>query len=310
MPISADETKRYLAFAYDMVRELGSMAIHPDTILWHYTNGSSLIEIVNSASIFATQVSCLNDTTEVSYASRLYREALENQRRESESTGNQSILEFIDSALEHFKEDTQYPTRAIVPFFVACFSEEKDDLSQWRAYGGGENGYAIAFRAGNLGEGLARANYDVTAHRELAKRATDATVRFFLDGLSGRPVQEKAIWTSEFLAAWDSAITLVAPIIKHPGFYKERECRIIKSFLADDLAQLRFIQKGTLMSRHLPLRPSRDPGSDTYILPIAEVMVGPCRHPEITRTSVDTLLRQKGYEAGLVSISKIPFQVA
>ena len=29
--------------------------------------------------------------------------------------------------------------------FVACFSEAKDDLGQWRGYGGGECGYAIEF---------------------------------------------------------------------------------------------------------------------------------------------------------------------
>src|SRR5215217_9453773 len=31
----------------------------------------------------------------------------------------------------------------IAQFFVLCMSEAKDDLSQWRAYGGGENGVSL-----------------------------------------------------------------------------------------------------------------------------------------------------------------------
>jgi hypothetical protein len=41
---------------------------HYDEIVWHYTTGESLIEIIRTGSLFATQVACLNDTTELRYA--------------------------------------------------------------------------------------------------------------------------------------------------------------------------------------------------------------------------------------------------
>jgi hypothetical protein len=44
------------------------------------------------------------------------------------------------------------------------------------------------------------------------------------------------------------------------------------------------------------------------MLPIAKVKAGPTRHKEITRISIDTLMRQMGYGQGHVSVSGIPFQ--
>ena len=37
------------------------------------------------------------------------------------------------------------PLRGVLGWFVACFTEDGDDLSQWRGYGGGEGGYLIEF---------------------------------------------------------------------------------------------------------------------------------------------------------------------
>lgn len=47
-------------------------------------------------------------------------------------------------------DEPESPSHAPSMYFVTCFSEEEDDLSQWRAYCGGENGYAIGFRAAGL----------------------------------------------------------------------------------------------------------------------------------------------------------------
>jgi hypothetical protein len=43
-------------------------------------------------------------------------------------------------------------------------------------------------------------------------------------------------------------------------------------------------------------------------VPISKVIVGPCRHREITRVSVDTLLRTHGYPSDLVVSSQRPYQ--
>jgi Protein of unknown function (DUF2971) len=309
MPIPAEETNRYRQFFLQIARDLDSMAIPPDTTLWHYTHGTALIQIIDSMSIFSTQISCLNDTTELRYASRLFHEALAGLRAEIE--GDETKVDFVDRALNYFKENVEFPMQAVAPYFVTCFSDKGDDLSQWRAYGGGENGYAIGFKPGDLLGSpkciLARINYDGELHRSLAQKVATATVQFSFEGVKKYAPVDAAKWSEEFFEAWRPAITMIAPLVKDPAFIEERECRVVRGYCGE-ISQLKFIQKGSLMSRHLPLRPGTGDASDSYRLPISEVMVGPCRHPEISRTSVETLLCQKGYPTGLVSISRIPFQ--
>ncbi len=240
----------------------------------------------------------------------LFQEAL---RELQASTGNDEIAQrLLDGAVSYFKEDPSLPAQAASFHFVTCFSEEKDDLSQWRAYAGGENGYAIGFRAVDLfgipNSMLVRVNYDTDLHRTLAKRAALEMVRFCKEGIRKYAPSDLNQFGQEFLQAWEQQIVMIAPMVKDPGFFKEKEVRITKGYAAADLEDLQFIAKKTMMSRHLPLRPPARERSEPYRLPITEVMVGPSRHLPISRNSVATLLSQKGYPTGIVSISKIPFQ--
>jgi len=311
MAIPQEEIERYRAFVFELTRDLGSIAVPPDTPLWHYTSGAGLLGIIDSMSIYSTQISCLNDTSEFRYSSGLFREALASLR--GKFATNLTALAFLDAAVGYFAENPDYPAQARASQFVACFSEEENDLSQWRAYGGGENGYAICFRAGDLWgcelSMVARISYDENLHRELAKKAAEATIQFFLEGLAKFSPPDRVKWGDEFLESWEREMSFVAPLVKNPAFAKERECRIVKGLVPRDLEELRFMQKGSLISRHLPLRPPLRAPMNPYRLPITRIIVGPCRHPQISRNSVDTLLQQKGFPTGLVSISKIPFQL-
>lgn len=128
MPIADDEKKAYNDFAVELTRELGSVLILPDKILWHCTSGPALIAILETMTIFSTQLSCLNDTTELRYASNLFQEALRTKRAAVSEDGTESAL--LDGALAYFTENPDFPAQSVVPHFVACFSEERDDLSQ------------------------------------------------------------------------------------------------------------------------------------------------------------------------------------
>lgn len=309
MSIPEEEKGRYQSFVLEIAKELGAMRFPPETMLWHYTNGSSLIAILESMSIYSTQISCLNDATELKYGATLFHGALGKLR--AETSNDQMAESLLDGAISHFKEDPNYQAASF--HFVACFSEEEDDLSQWRAYGGGENGYAIGFRAADLlgvpNSMLVRVSYDLDLQRKLAMKVAMEMVRFFKEGVRKNTPSDLIQFGKEFLEAWEKQLVMIAPMVKNPGFFKEKEYRITKGFAAAELEGLRFIQKNTMMSRHLPLRPVGRDRSEPYRLPIANVMVGPSRHVAISRNSVATLLRQKRYPAELVTVSRILFQV-
>jgi hypothetical protein len=200
------------------------------------------------------------------------------------------------------------PNNMHLPYFVCCFSALEDDLSQWRSYGGGENGYAIGIRVRDLfgasNSLVVRVDYNRDKHLKLAVQAAEATVRFYKEGL------EAAIpnWDEVFLAVWDVSLTQLAPALKDPGFELEREVRVIHQLNQLELPDLRVLQRKTMMSRHLPMRfPAGAPVHRPRI-PIHRIMVGPSRHKAISAVSVDTLLRTHGYAGGVVFSSARPFQ--
>jgi hypothetical protein len=147
-------------------------------------------------------------------------------------------------------------------WFVTCFSTNRDDLSQWRAYGEGENGYAIGFTGPTMIGAILRnecllvpVNYDQSTHIRITDAVADATVNFFLQGWKAKqsPALNIDRWTESFLTAWVDDITYLAPALKHSGFSPESEWRIIHRLQPADIHKLVFLQKRTLMSRHLPL---------------------------------------------------------
>jgi hypothetical protein len=289
------------------------LEIDPQEIVWHYTTGDALLAIVETGILYATQVSCLNDSTEIQYGARLLRDAFSNIQ--PDGVEEKRLLDRINKTTV---EDPAPSSNLPSPWFVTCFSKEKDDLSQWRAYSWGENGYAIAFLASGFlrpGSLVARVNYDKEQHKQVAKNVASATVSFFKEGLCAHPTAEAGTtaidaWLTEYLGEWERMVGYLAPMVKDPAFRGENEYRIVHELQAHEFGQLRFRQKQTLMSRHLPLIfPPPNYATQSRLLPINEVMVGPSRHKEISRVSVECLLRQKGYPTIPVTMSKIPFQM-
>jgi hypothetical protein len=224
---------------------------------------------------------------------------------------------FLERIVKATVEEPAAPTNLPSAWFVTCFSKQKDDLSQWRAYSGGENGYAIAFLAlAFVGRGsiVARVNYEEDQHKQVAENVANSTRLFFKEGLQARSTGEVNTatidaWATEFLAVWEKFVFYVAPMVKDLAFRGENEYRVVHELQEHEIGQLLFKQKETLMSRHLPLIfPPANYATQSRLLPIAEVMVGPSRHKEISRVSVETFLRQKGYQVP-VTVSKIPFQL-
>jgi hypothetical protein len=154
-----------------------------------------------------------------------------------------------------------------------------------------------------------RVNYDKKMHLSIATEAAQATLNCFREGLDARSGEARDNWPTEFRQEWFGLLGKLAPMVKDPAFSAENEYRIIHTFVPNELSQIRFHQKQSLMSLHLPLLfpPITDVRSS--VLPIAEVTVGPSRHKEVvSRLSALVLLNQSGYQGKPVIISAIPFQ--
>ena len=155
--------------------------------LWHYTSGSSLVDIINSGEFWTTHLSCLNDGQEFIYAFKIMREVLNLKSKEGYTP---NVRKFHDFLASHFEKTPS----TYSDLYVASLSEKDNDLSQWRAYGGnrGENGYCIGFDTAFLKTGpihnmvnpfMGKVSYDENRHRQICRRMLDAVFKFFRFGV-------------------------------------------------------------------------------------------------------------------------------
>jgi hypothetical protein len=279
------------------------------TELWHYTNADGLIGILKSGKIWTTQVTCLNDILEQRLFGDLVHEAVKERRKQNTDPIMEPLFRAADELLANrdFTIDSQ---------FVACFSETEDDLGQWRGYGGGECGYALAFRSQGIidalkcrGSGsLLPMGYAGDIHSFVVTDVMRCAEIYYRSGLARSLPAEQ--WAREFVAAFGNALNYIAALVKHPKFLSEAERRISMNLRPGEYDQLEFRQKRTLLARHLPV----DLASETdgvRRLPITRICVGPgpSLGQKATRIAVADLLLQCGYQNIPVELSCVPYRV-
>ena len=285
----------------------------PSGPLYHYTTGENFIKIMQSGELWATQAACLNDTTELVYAAEQLHRCVKAKIDAPHNPAIDPILTRMDEALREPSVETS-------PVFVTCFSERRDDLSQWRAYSGGEGGYAIQFDPPKLRQAgilptpdgkmepqilLVRVEYNPMNHASMFDDILKWTEQFFLCLSGAKTAPSIDAWADEFCRYWLEQLAFYAPCIKNPSFEDEKEWRFIYYLRPDDPTRMQFRQRQSMMSRHIPLRLTKP-------LPITQVLVGPCRHPRLSQVAAGDLLLSSGYDPNNVEvkITGVPYRTA
>ena len=279
-----------------MAVELGVFDLKDQELVWHYTNGEGFLGILQSSTLFATQVAALNDSKETEYATDLFKQAVKQVI--AEKSDDADAVAFLNAVLEFVKEEPENPTRGISKFFVTCFSADGDDVNQWAKYAKG-NGYAIGFFPAGLKREptstLYRVVYDRTKQEHAARAIAEATLRFYREGLNEERMKDPDLWAREFFEAWDEWVYKLAPLAKDPKWKAESEYRIVHELKVAEFPHVRFSQKKTMLSRYLVLDFPCWVKRRASLLPIAKVMIGPGNHPAFTRVGAKLLLEQMGY---------------
>jgi hypothetical protein len=202
------------------------------TTVYHYTDASGLIGIARDHSVWATSHLHLNDSMEHKTARGFLNAAL------AKTTLSPHLQETFVQLLKQSE----------IPVFVASFSEDRDLLSQWRAYCGTGQGYSIGFAPDNALFDAAKGNafslvkcvYDEEEQESLA----DTFVSTF----------EEEYWSQQRLLVgeqnqadpainlraivrrynWSYAFALFISTCKHKSFAGENEWRLISQYPDDD----------------------------------------------------------------------------
>lgn len=303
--VRPEDIEEYHRFCLHHARSFGRAL--PEEI-WHYTDANGLIGILQTGKMWATQVSCLNDTLEQRYFGELVHQAVKERRMQNIDSQLEPLFRVADEALGNLDFTAAGQ-------FVACFSEAEDDLGQWRGYGGGECGYAIGFRSQAVLEAiktrphalLLPMGYADDIHSFIVAEVIKWAEIYCRQGL-GRGVSDPIAWAAEFVTAFGDALTMIAATVKHPKFSGERERRIATFLQEGEHGQLIFRQKRTLLARHLPLSLTVEV-EGAQRLPITRIYVGPGPSQKVSKVSVGDLLLQQGHGGIPVEISKVPYRV-
>jgi hypothetical protein len=281
---------------------LSGLKRDPGMPLFHYTSQLGLLGILQSRSLWATNISYLNDAAENRHAISHVSSVLD----EAESSSSTSDL------LKQFCREIRSVVSKLpsVTRFVISFSEKGDLLSQWRAYCPDGTGFSVGFTLRQLAEKfhafpgyLYKCEYDSNSQRAHIKSLFENT---FLDfqrsgGKEKVPSVPKA---SKSVFAFMLNLGIIAPSFKDSAFSEEQEWRFVSTAnVSND--QLRFRPGQSMVIPYCEV----EIGSDAKELEIEQINVGPTPNMDLSVQSIEQLAvaRQVKIIQGVMP-SRIPYR--
>lgn len=200
-------------------------AMQPNQELFHYTSIDALLSIVTHKTLWATEISYLNDTQEL----RLFADLLLEKINVYDAVGTDSEIKAASQLTGWIKD--WFVGGALV--FTTSFTENGNILSQWRGYCQHGRGVSLGFDPATIIAAAAQANftigrciYEWPKHHELARAVVGRLVSLAIE----RGDHANMHPTQSFYPTFDEAapeIIRIGVLCKHPSFAEEREWRCI-----------------------------------------------------------------------------------
>jgi hypothetical protein len=313
------------------------------TELLHYTTLNGLRGILSSGCLWATDASCLNDSSEITHffdvrlRSLVIEEANNRANELARIPQNLAIIvkdggfeKVVSMETDAWQSSLRNATLAMNRPFVLSFSGPSDArvqhsglLSQWRGYGG-DGGYALVLDTQQLEAMLAA---EAQAHHymhvqmgDIYYHGIDTSIQpatpdiaeyeaIVRQGVSRMMRGSTAEETERFY----EAVTGLSCLYKHWGFWEEREVRVVVLPASSEVANAaglhappqKEIKSFLRDDRHVPYVELFSTACSGR-LPIRRVIVGPHRNRDLNATCVKELLISNGYDVEVVQ-SEIPY---
>lgn len=264
-----------------------------DSILYHYTNAKGIIGIINSKSLWLTNMHFLNDSSEIKYSLKLFEEEIfKNKSIKNILNYRDTIMELIECGKDE----------------IICsisFSEERDLLSQWRAYGDSGGGYSLGFsfpelmklRNGYLD--FVKCSYSKSEHCKMINEIMDDVKKeccqkndngyYYLNSMMF-PIRFPPI-----------RLYYYKPRMKDPAFKEEKEWRLINRNLFTSNLHYNF-RNGNGIIPYYELNIENNLKSL-----IKSVTIGPCQDMKRSKRAIHDLLEHNKLSCRIME-STIPYR--
>jgi hypothetical protein len=204
-------------------------------ILYHYTTQQGLLGIINSKSIWATDMFYLNDASEYEYTVNKYKDILTGYLNEIEKKVSPDYNAIRNIYIRQPRDSEKFlksvpelvvDIREQVPSYICSFSENGDILSQWRGYCPQGNGFSIGFDTRELIERLKIHSFEISQCTYDIKEQEDILIDFIKQidnewyNVADREDELKKLFKKCF---W--SFLIIASRFKDNSFIEEKEWR-------------------------------------------------------------------------------------
>lgn len=279
----------------------------PSRTLYHYTSIGGLQGIVESRSIWATEIRYLNDAKELVHTLDMFLSVIRAKYESSDET-TREFLRQLEVWLRHRLIDGHL-------VFVVSLSEHGNLLSQWRAYSPVGKGVSAGFNPQYLRTTaleqdyrLGKCAYDVDIQRRVVQELFGQIEK---EGLERGPEGDvgKRHPSNSYHGTFEDFeddILMCAALLKHPAFTEEVEWRavssVVKRYAPSDI-QCREGRSSMVPYRQLSLVPKK-----SQEMSLKEVFVGPTPNAELSIRSLGMFLSNHKLNPR-VSNSLIPYRL-
>ena len=297
----------------------------PPNILYKYVAQEGLLGICHSNSVWATDIFYMNDAAEYRHASYLMKRQINERLAQLENhpppfapVSSFSPLKFDEMKYDKrnidkfFLESMQ---RIIDDFsnfhiFVCSFTEENDLLSQWRGYCPKGNGYSIGFNTSLLVNAFKKKrNYKLVKCIYDTEKQFEIINELLQKSLDKIPVEEViGSKLSEIIAPISTelfeAFIQIAPMFKDSSFSEEKEWRFVSRPEKFGQRNVKYRQGVSMIIPYDEINIL----TNSSIIPVENIVIGPTQHKELSKKSINGLLKTKGIDRFSILLSRTPYR--
>ena len=279
----------------------------PQERLYHYTNFTGLLGIVDRHALWASDIRCMNDSAELKHAADLIR--TEITRRIGSGHAKPDLLnQFLDWVTHRITNGHM--------LFAASFRANGNLLSQWRGYSRLGKGVSLGFDpnyilrcAEHQSFQIGKCIYSCESQAHLISQVIDAVEALAKEHETERENRQKAVDKSyhSIFQMIESDLLRIAAVLKHPSFREEEEWRIVSPVVTDYVkAPVLFREGASMLVPYIEFNLMTQKNSP---ISIEHLFLGPTPNITISMNSLTMFLSKNGIRPDKgISYCQIPFR--
>ncbi len=292
-----------------MIRDITSKLYSdiPQERLYHYTNFTGLLGIVDRHALWASDIRCMNDSAELKHAADLIR--TEITRRIGAGHEQPNLLnQFLDWVTHRITNGHM--------LFAASFRANGNLLSQWRGYSRLGKGVSLGFDpnyilrcAEHQSFQIGKCIYSCESQARLISQVIDAVETLAKEhdtDCKNRKIAVDQSYHSVFQMI-ESDLLRIAAVLKHPSFREEEEWRIVSPVVTDYVKAPVLFREGASML--VPYIEFNLMTQNNAPISLEHLFLGPTPNITISMNSLNMFLSKNGIRPDKgISYCQIPFR--